>query len=401
MPNDTPPVARAGGAAADGGVDATLRLFEAAVAAEIPLPADAHVIGEPVTVTAIGLPPATRLGLRATCRRGARAHEVSLEDVVFPPRSPAAALVARYRAWLGIDGGAADPAPAPELARPHKVEEGDIAVGRPVELVVLACKASALRCRLLGTAREVTLRTAVRDEIPGAIITVTPTKQWTHARHPYLSGKVSAVRFDAAELGLLPLALRAEGEWDPQDEYWGEVGAPIEAWAQVIIARGKRPMFEMEQVIPGADPDDPDSDPIIEASERNEAGDGEGARELLMKLLAEDLRCLDAHAHLGNHLFDHWPQAALRHYELGVAIGTLSLGDGFEGVLPWGLMDNRPFLRCLHGLGLCAWRLGDRRGAATALERLLWLNPSDEQGARLELAAVRAGKSWQELQGER
>lgn len=159
-------------------------------------------------------------------------------------------------------------------------------------------------------------------------------------------------------------------------------------------------MFELGQVIPGADPDDVDSDPIVEASERNEAGDREAARELLTELLAQDLRCLDAHAHLGNHAFDRWPERALRHYELGVAIGTLSLGEGFEGVLSWGLIDNRPFLRCLNGLGLCAWRLGDHHGATAAFERLLWLNPSDNQGARFNLAAVKAGKTWQELQGE-
>ncbi len=396
-PKKTPRFGRAGDATADP-ADAALRALEAAIA-EIPLPADAHVIGEPITVTSISYPAASRTGLRATCRRGERAYEVNLADIVFPPGSAPAVLIARYRAWLGIVGG--DEADQPlEPARPHKVAEGDITLGQPMELVVLACKANALRCRLRGTAREVTLRTAVRDEIPGAIITVNPTRQWTHARHPYLAGAVSAVRFDAAELGLVPLALRAEGEWDPQEEYWGEEGEPIDEWARPIIARGKRQVFEMEQVIPGADPDEVDWDPIIEASERHEAGDREAARELLAELLAEDFRCLDAHAHLGNHAFDHWPQGALRRYELGAAIGTLSLGEGFDGVLPWGLIDNRPFLRCLFGVGLCAWRLGDHRAAAAAFERLLWLNPSDNQGARFNLAAVKAGKTWQELQGE-
>jgi hypothetical protein len=378
--------------------EAVLRALEASIAVEIPLPADAHVIGEPVTVARIGGLATARPGLRATCRRHERDHDVSLADVVFPAGSAAAALVVRYRAWLGLDGA---PVEQPHgSASPHKVRADDISLGRPVDLVVLACKSSALRCRLLGTAREVTLRTAVRDEIPGAIITVVPARQWTHARHPYLAGDVTAVRFDAAALGIVPLALRGEGEWDPQEEYWGEEGEPIDQWARPIIARGKRPVFELEQVIPGSDPANVDWDPIIEASERNEAGDREEARDLLLKLLAEDLRCLDAHAHLGNHTFEHWPERALRHYELGVAIGTLSLGEGFEGVLPWGLVDNRPFLRCLHGLGLCAWRLGDLSRAAATFERLLWLNPSDNQGARFNLAAVAAGKTWQELEDQ-
>lgn len=42
----------------------------------------------------------------------------------------------------------------------------------------------------------------------------------------------------------------------------------------------------------------------------------------------------------------------------GLSLGELSLPPGFEGLLPWGLIDNRPFLRCMKGFGLCLWRLG-------------------------------------------
>ncbi len=69
------------------------------------------------------------------------------------------------------------------------------------------------------------------------------------------------------------------------------------------------------------------------------------AIKILMELCQVDLRCLDAHSHLGNFVFDHHPRDAIRHYEVGLRIGELSLGDDFTGVLPWGLIDNRPFLR--------------------------------------------------------
>jgi len=123
----------------------------------------------------------------------------------------------------------------------------------------------------------------------------------------------------------------------------------------------------MAQVQPEAGIDNPDSDPIVEAGELHEIGDFAGAREILLKLLLTDLRILDAHAHLGNHVFDSWPDKARRHYEVGVGIGDLSLGAGFNGVLEWGHIDNRPFLRCLHGLGLCLWRLGLIDEATTIL----------------------------------
>ena len=66
------------------------------------------------------------------------------------------------------------------------------------------------------------------------------------------------------------------------------------------------------------------------------------------------------------------------------------------------LRDHGTHRRRLAGsIGLCARSLGDHRGAAAAFERLRWLAPSDNQGARFNLAAVTAGKTWQELEGER
>jgi hypothetical protein len=113
-----------------------------------------------------------------------------------------------------------------------------------------------------------------------------------------------------------------------------------------------------------------------------------------MDLCQADLRCLDAHAHLGNLAFDRFPKKAIRHCEVGFRIGQLSLGRSFEGLLPWGWIDNRPFLRCMNGFGLCLWRLGRFDEAGSVFERMLWLNPSDNQGVRFLIDEVRAGVPW-------
>lgn len=63
--------------------------------------------------------------------------------------------------------------------------------------------------------------------------------------------------------------------------------------------------------------------------------------------------------------------------------------------------QNRPLLRCLHGLGHCRWRLGDTTGAVAVFGELLGLDPADGQGARSELAAIEAGRTWQELEAAR
>jgi tetratricopeptide (TPR) repeat protein len=193
---------------------------------------------------------------------------------------------------------------------------------------------------------------------------------------------------------LLPLKLRKQGEWDPAEEYWGEAGEAIEAWAKPIIKRGPRPMYEMEQILPGADPEDFDSDPILEANELKDRGQIARAKKLLERLLVKDVRCLDAHAHLGNIAFDTDARTALDHYQRGVLIGELSLGEKFAGVLPWGMIDNRPFLRCLSGFGLCLWRLERFEEAQAVFDRLLWMSPSDNLGIRLLLPNVQARKPW-------
>lgn len=82
---------------------------------------------------------------------------------------------------------------------------------------------------------------------------------------------------------------------------------------------------------------------------------------------------------------------------MGAAIGRLSLGPKFDGVLLWGYLGNRPYLRCLHGAGLCLWRLGFFKEAKDVYERMLWLNPSDNQGARFILPEVRARRSRQDF----
>jgi tetratricopeptide (TPR) repeat protein len=156
----------------------------------------------------------------------------------------------------------------------------------------------------------------------------------------------------------------------------------------------------MEQVLPGMDPEnaDQEADPIGQAVDCNEAGDREGAYKILMDLCQADLRCLDAHAHLGNLAFDGRPEDAIRYYEVGFRIGELSMGKSFDGVLPWGWIDNRPFLRCLQGFGLCLWRLGRFEEAARIFDRMLWLNPSDNEGVRFLVCDVKRKVAWKDRQ---
>jgi hypothetical protein len=384
-----------------GADDARLRAFHQAFADRVALPMSASVLDEPVTVVEIAYDGNPRRGLTARCRTShGREHVIALADVCIPEGGEAGRLVVSYRVWLGVDAAPDASSPASRVSATLERADDDIDLSCPVELVVMSIKERAARCRLLGTSRTVTVRSGgLWRVVPGEIVTIRPRKSWRYAGHPYLSGDVDGMHLDVAALGLVPLRLQSCGMWDPADEYWGEEDEVIDDWAQAIIAHGPRPEFEMEQVLPGEDPNDPDVDPIIESNELKDAGDVAGARRILMSLLDTDLRCLDAHAHLGNLVFDHTPAEAIRHYEVGVRTGELSLGEHFTGVLGWGLIDNRPFLRCMSGYGLCLWRLGRRDEAARVFDRMLWMNPRDNQGVRFLLPAVRDGRSWDEGAG--
>ena len=376
------------------GNDEQLWAFRQSFEDNIDVPCDATVVGEPVRVMKFDYDGNDRRGLTAICRgaNGAK-HAVAACDVVIPLSTRSGHYLAAYRKWIGL----APFLPGTRGQTGRQAGAAAVELDGPVELVVLSVKQKAARCRLLGGDRPFTFRAGgLWDVVPGEIAVVRPAKQWTYAGNPYLSGVIKSTRLDAGALGLVPLRLEERGTWNPREHYWGEDDEPIEQWAKPLIARGPRPQFEMEQVLPGADSEDPFSDPIGESNDRKDSGDGEGAYKLLMHLCQTDLRCLDAHSHLGNFAFDHRPKHAIRYYEAGFRVGELSLGEGFDGVLPWGWIDNRPFLRCMHGFGLCLWRLERFEEAGRIFDRMLWLNPSDNQGVRFLVDQVRAKNAWED-----
>ncbi|MBI2931572.1 MAG: hypothetical protein HYY16_07955 [Planctomycetes bacterium] len=176
--------------------------------------------------------------------------------------------------------------PPPLPPKTPKADVTDAMPGQSIDLIALAVRDGAVRCRILGTARELTLRSSDYWRIvPGEIATVRVKKCWSHARHPYVSGEIERTRLNAAELRLVPLRLSPEGLWEPSDYGWGP-DDEIEEWAKPIVSRGPRPWFEMEQVLPGSDPNDPDSDPITDAVDLHHSGASADARKALMDLLA-------------------------------------------------------------------------------------------------------------------
>lgn len=254
----------------------------------IDLPADAFVIGVPITVIEFSYVVSHRVGVTARIRReDGGEHGVAVHDLEFPSGSDSARYMAAYRRWLGIE-----PQDIETPTRPthrHRVEIADIAMGQSLELVTLSVKQRSARCRLLGSDREVTLRSTDQWKlIPGEIASVKTEKTWRYAGHPYLSGGILSSRLDVPALGLAPLELEDLGMWNPE-EYWGEEDDPFEDWVKPTIAAGPRPEYEMEQVIPGEDPEDAFDDPITLSVDLKNGGQTGEAEKVLQELCQADL----------------------------------------------------------------------------------------------------------------
>ncbi len=266
--------------------------------------------------------------------------------------------------------------------------------------VVLKCNETSVRLRVPGEDSEVTLKCSgfqARRMAPGQFVDIDVEKRWTWRDYPFASGTVERVWTDVPSLDLEPLALEDLGvddlreryqEFEPDDRYY-----PL--WREHTASPGR--WWEFDGIAWGAgvgiDPQDNSAGLVNKASEVSSYDPG-AAREMLMEALHADLRCIDAHVHLGNLLFERRPQEAIVHYEIAVAIGELSLGENFDGFLPWGCLYNRPFLRALHAYGICRWREGAFEKAEAIFGRILRLNPADNQGARFCLFDVQDGNAW-------
>ena len=109
---------------------------------------------------------------------------------------------------------------------------------------------------------------------------------------------------------------------------------------------------------------------------------------------------VDGHAHLGYALMEQRkPKLALESCLRGLALGERAIPNGFAGLIEWGFLENRPFLRAAHGAVLCHLQLGQPREALALMERILAWNPNDNQGVRFLIGSeyLRIGETEKAL----
>lgn len=151
--------------------------------------------------------------------------------------------------------------------------------------------------------------------VPGHIIHASFRKRWTWSGHEYASGKVHEICVDVSRLGLEPLPLRDTGMEDLRESYEPHVDPdPYAPMWRALTAKPRR-SFNMDPIAWGAFPDskDPEENLTCDAAELTERGEWDRAYKLLMQALRRDLRCIDAHVHLGNLVFDRSAKRALQY----------------------------------------------------------------------------------------
>lgn len=106
----------------------------------------------------------------------------------------------------------------------------------------------------------------------------------------------------------------------------------------------------------------------------------------LQKLINEDPMFIDAYNSLGNWEFDLKNYGhALYYFDTAKRIASRYIPKSFKGLITWGNLDNRPFLRSLYNAGLANLLLSEWAKATSVFTKILKYNPNDNQGARAPL----------------
>lgn len=242
------------------------------------------------------------------------------------------------------------------------------------EYLVIKLLDSGFRSRELETGRVVSIKTKVRWDLERKnwavaeldTITVKVEKEWKFGNTEYVSGEIVNHVFRKESLKVPPL----EFDTLPGNECEFKDYTGFGFYGE-------------------------NSDPVYESTELDTFAE----RYVLLTKLWEDYpQCIDALAHIGSLYLRNrktfWN--ARNCYEAAVFIAEQALPKDSKMVFPWQYLNNRPYLRSLHGLCLVYWRMGNFEDAEKICEKLLSVCPMDNLGARFLLDEIKAKKEWRE-----
>lgn len=145
-------------------------------------------------------------------------------------------------------------------------------------------------------------------------------------------------------------------------------------------------MLKQGEPIPDAEPETPLEQAQELIYQAYEETSPKRRAEIARQALKISPDCADAYSILAET--ERSPEKALALFEQGMAAGERAIGaEGFremEGHF-WSATETRPYMRASENVAELAWMLGQRPRAIEIFERMLQLNPNDNQGVRYRL----------------
>ncbi|MGC8638131.1 MAG: tetratricopeptide repeat protein [Athalassotoga sp.] len=127
-------------------------------------------------------------------------------------------------------------------------------------------------------------------------------------------------------------------------------------------------------------------DKLYKAIDLMNEGSLKEAEELYISLIIQHPNYIDAYHHLAMLLnIKGKNKEAFNMWEKAVDIGMRCFPKNFkigDDIIEWGFIENRPFFRAYHGLGLAYLGKHDVEKALSIFNDILVLNPDDNQGIR-------------------
>jgi len=120
-----------------------------------------------------------------------------------------------------------------------------------------------------------------------------------------------------------------------------------------------------------------------------ETGRIRSAKKVYKEVIEEFPDFIDAYHHLGLvYEEEEKDRLAFENWLKGYQIGKQAFPPDFipgRDLLRWAFLENRPFLRCTHALGLCFFDGGNLAKGIELFEFIISVNPNDNQGIRILL----------------
>ncbi len=201
-------------------------------------------------------------------------------------------------------------------------------------------------------------------------------KEWSLGKAVHASGNLIEHKFILENISVDPLVVHEEDSQNPSEEGHPRVYA-FEDYSGYGFYR-------------------PHEDPVSDAVE---APSYDLHYDILTKLWEDYPQCIDALVHIG-HMYintSNRVRHAINCYSAAVHIAEQGFPEHFDGILMWSWINNRPYLRALHGLCLALWKTEAFEDAGRIAEQMLRLCPTDNLGGRFLIDDINKHKRWEDV----